>query len=283
MQKSCRYEAAADYWKTISSCTNLSDTTEQQQCLQEVRSGYKDAWGLCDQQRIERRNLCNAVGEAPYDPDFEPSNFVNPLEIGNSVTPNQYFPLVPGNRWVYQGRTEKITVTVTNKTKLIEGVTCLMIHDQVERNGELHEDTDDWYTQDKDGNVWYCGELVRNFETFKGDAPADAELVDLGGSFKVGRDYAKPGLFVATIPKPGTVYRQEVALGVAEDVAKVVSVTGSTKVPASSCANTCLITKEYTPIEPGKYAHKYYAPGVGIILEVSSEGERVELIEFKTR
>ncbi|MFH1680863.1 MAG: hypothetical protein ABIH26_09500 [Candidatus Eisenbacteria bacterium] len=43
----------------------------------------------------------------------------------------------------------------------------------------------------------------------------------------------------------------------------------------------CLETKEWTRLEPGISEHKYYAPGVGLVLEEAVQGGsgRVELIE----
>jgi len=78
------------------------------------------------------------------------------------------------------------------------------------------------------------------------------------------------------------VYRQEFLLGEAEDVAEALSLTGSANVPAASCDGNCLITKDYTPLEPDGEENKYYAPGIGLILEVNVEtGGRVELVEFE--
>ena len=105
-----------------------------------------------------------------------------------------------------------------------------MVNDVVEEDDDAIEDTDDWYAQDMDGNVWYCGEIAKNFETFEGDDPEDPELVDIEGSWKAGRDYAKPGILMLAAPMVGDVYRQEVSWGDAEDVAEVISTTGSATV-----------------------------------------------------
>jgi hypothetical protein len=76
----------------------------------------------------------------------------------------------------------------------------------------------------------------------------------------------------------GDVYRQEFALGDAEDAAEVVSTTGSESVPAASCAGDCVVTRDFTPIEPDAAENKFYAPGIGLILEVDLEtGELVSM------
>jgi hypothetical protein len=119
------------------------------------------------------------VSEAAYDPAFDPADFMTVAEM--AASPNPYFPLVPGTRWVYaEGEDETIVVEVLDEMKLIEGVECRTVRDTVTINIEgedfLVEDTLDWYAQDVDGNVWYCGEIVQNFEFIPEDGVA--ELVE---------------------------------------------------------------------------------------------------------
>lgn len=280
--KACGYEVKDDYWIAVGNCINESDKSDRRECLEDAYAELAEGKDVCEEQHEARLELCDAVGERRYDPDFDPANFVEPTEIGSVVTPNEYFPLVPGNRWVYEAADETITVTVTDKTKLIEGVTCLVVNDLVtDEDGNPIEDTDDWYAQDLEGNVWYCGEIAQNFELFEGDDPEDAELIDVEGSWKTGRDYAKPGIQMFADPQLGKTYRQEVALGNAEDVAEIVALDGDEETDAADCDGTCVVTREYTPIEPDVVEFKYYATDVGLILEVNPEtGERVELVEF---
>jgi hypothetical protein len=80
-------------------------------------------------------------------------------------------------------------------------------------------------------------------------------------------------------PKVGQTYRQEYSKGAAEDMAKVLKLNGSDKVPYGSFDGV-LETKELTPLEPGVAEHKYYAAGVGDIKEVTVKGpsETLELV-----
>jgi hypothetical protein len=145
----------------------------------------------------------------------------------------------------------------------------------VDEDGEVIEDTFDWYAQDKDGNVWYFGEIALNFE--------DGQLVDIEGSWTAGVDGAKAGIIMKARPAVGDVYRQEFFLGDAEDMGEVLSVKASASVPApgASCDGDCLLTRDWTPLEPDAEEEKSYAPGIGPILEVNPETkERVELVEF---
>ncbi len=269
----CLFELMDDYLIGTAKCKNTADTSERDECLSDIRLVPREGREECLAQRGARFDLCAEVGEAPYDPPFLPSLFVNPADIGGSVAPNPYLPIVPGTTRIYAGGDETVTVTVTGDIKVISGVSCAVVRDVVEEGGNVVEDTIDWFAQDLLGNVWYCGEAVQDFE--------DGELVSLDGSFKAGVDGAKPGILMKAAPIIGDVYRQEFDLGNAEDAAEVLSLTGSATTPAINCAGTCLITRDFSPLEPDALEHKYYAPGVGMILEVKPEtGKRLELIEI---
>lgn len=288
----CGYDVKDDYWTGKAKCINVSDTAERRECFADLGEEMDEGVEECNAQLGARLSLCKAVGQDRYDPDFSPEHFVDPRDIGSTVTPNMYFPLVEGTQWVYRADfqdedgndvTEVITVVVTDEVKLIDGVLCRTVNDLVEVDTgdgpRPLEDTNDWYAQDLSGNVWYCGEEVKDYEVFEGDQPMLPELVAIDGSFKVGRDGAKPGITMFAAPEVGATYRQESAFGDAEDFATINSLTASESVPAASCDGDCLVTTEGNLLDPGVYADKYYAPGVGNILEV--EGDvRVELISF---
>lgn len=279
----CGNEVKDDFWIAVGTCINTSDPLERLECDEDAKLAKKEGFKLCREQFAARLDVCGLVGEERHDPDFSPDDFVDPAAIGTTVEPNPFLPLVVGNTWVYEGGGEVVTVTVTDKTKLIEGVTCRVVNDVVEEDGQVREDTDDWFAQDLDGNVHYCGEEVKDFEFFEGDEPEAPELVAIDGSFKVGRDGAKSGILVLAFPATGDAYRQEFLLGEAEDVVEVISTTGSAFVPAASCDGTCLVTRDFSPLDPGSEENKFYAPGVGLVLEVDLEtGERLELLEFTT-
>jgi hypothetical protein len=282
----CLADAQDNFLVAKGTCLNLSDPANRDACVADAQSTRKDDRTLCQQQRSARRQLCQALGEDAYDPAFTADNFVDPLGI-TAATANLYFPLVQGNQWVYKiGDTQTDTVIVTGKTKLIGDVTCLVVTDQVADNNSkvVVEDTQDWYAQDRDGNVWYCGEISLTLETFEGDNPPDPELVDIEGSWKTGREGAKPGILIEAKPKVGDVYRQEFLLGTAEDAAEVTSTTDSTEsAPQANekCTSDCLVTREFSPLEPDTEEFKYYKPGVGQIVGVE-EDTRTELETFTT-
>jgi hypothetical protein len=282
MLQACQSEGYDDYAKSIAICINEGDPGDRASCGADARSARDEHAALCVDQFDARREICRSVGEGRYDPAFDEANFVT--DFTNPRTANPYLPLAIGNTWDYAGPTETDHIEVLGDTKRIDDVTCLVVRDQVSHDGFVAEDTDDWFALAHDGDVWYCGEEVKEYEIFDGDQPQHPELVSLGGSFKVDRDGAKPGIFVLAAPVEGRVFRQEFALGTAEDVVEVLAtdyVFGEDDeldelVPEALAdylcgAGGCFVTRDFTPIEPGSFERKYYAPGIGVFLETNPE------------
>lgn len=285
MYEGCRKDSGEEFWLAHARCLNLSGSAQRQACRDSADEEREEAREECRDQRQARKDVCDLLGEARYNPDFDPANFVNPADIGTTVTPNPYFPLVVGTQWIYNGGDEVITVEVLNKTKVIEGVTCRVVRDVVTESGVSTEITDDWMAQDLAGNIWYCGEISQELELFTGDSPQEAEVVSIDGSWKAGREGALPGILMPANPQSDMTYREENALGEAEDIAEITSITGTESVPAGSCTNNCVVTRNFSPIEPDSLTSsetKYYASGIGLILEVSASGRRTELVTFTT-
>jgi hypothetical protein len=127
--------------------------------------------------------------------------------------------------------------------------------------------------QDIEGNVWYCGEGTAEYE--------DGLPVNTDGSFQADVDGARPGILMRAAPAVGDVYRQEFALGEAEDAATIVSLHGSANTPAASCQGDCLVTSETTALEPGAKEKKFYKPGVGEIQSIDLDtGAKTRLIQI---
>jgi hypothetical protein len=82
---------------------------------------------------------------------------LDPADFTTEIT-NPYWPMAPGDRWVYretdgEGAELKVEVEVTDQTKTIEGIEARVVHDVVSEDGQVIEDTLDWYAQDADGNI----------------------------------------------------------------------------------------------------------------------------------
>ncbi|WP_431042688.1 hypothetical protein ACQUSR_12710 [Streptomyces sp. P1-3] len=200
----------------------------------------------------------------------DPADFVAKID-------NPYLPLAPGTTFRYQGvgdegQKEEGVVEVTRQTKEILGVRTTVVRDTVREDGEVVEDTFDWYAQDRDGNVWYFGEASKDLEGGK--------VVSTEGSWQAGKDGAEPGIVMEAHPKAGDVYRQEHAKGVAEDMGEVLGLDEEVTV-AYGKFDRVLKTKDFTPLEPDVVEHKFYARGVGLVREEAAEGGKghLELVE----
>jgi hypothetical protein len=284
LRRACTADVIDDHFEGSAVCADVADEAVRDACLEEVTIADAENEEECGDVFEARLAVCEAIDDTAHEPPFGmlfAAGFVDPTAIGDTVEPNPYFPLVPGNQWIYESADETITVEVLAETKLIDGITCVTVNDVVTEDGVVIEDTDDWYAQDTDGNVWYCGEIAQNYELFEGDDPDVPELVDIEGSWKHGRDGAKAGLLIPFAPEPGETIRQEVLYGEAEDVIEVLSVTATETAPGGACTGDCLQTRDFTPLEPDAEEQKFYAPGIGLIVEADSEsGDRLELVEF---
>ena len=273
----CLHQVEADGALAQAVCINIADASERGACLRDADAAEDDGEDLCRDQLAGRRDACALLGEGRYDPDLDPADFET--DFAHLVHPNRYFPIAPGNRWVYGGSEDDV-VEMTTVTKAIDGLTCLVSHDTVRENGVVTEDTFDWFAQRTNGDVFYCGEQTAQFETFDGDLPPTPELVTIDGSFKQGRDGDQGGLIFPGSPQPGLTYREESSYENAEDIAQVVSITyayGVSKdldrlVPKALaqllCHGDCVVTRNTSLLEPGTVEFKYYAPGIGVFLEV---------------
>jgi hypothetical protein len=203
---------------------------------------------------------------------LDPADFTTDID-------NPYWPMKPGSKWIYretdtEGAKQRVEVTVTNKTKKIaNGVVARVVHDEVTEDGEPVEITDDWYAQDKDGNIWYLGEATAEYENGK--------VTTRAGSFEAGKDGAQPGVILPAKPEPGMTYRQEYYKGEAEDEGSIVSLDEQAEVPFGHFKNV-LMTRDSNPLEPKVLEFKFYARNVGPVLAVSVSGgsDREELLSY---
>jgi len=197
----------------------------------------------------------------------DPADFVDAID-------NPYLPFTPGSVWQYEvvedGEViETIEVRVTDDTREVAGVTTTVVHDVVkDASGAVIEDTYDWYAQDTRGNVWYFGEDTTAFE--QGTQTTE-------GSWEAGVDGAQAGLVMAARPRVGDGYHQEFRRGVAEDRGEVLALD------VTRGEWTHLVeTLDTTPLEPGVEEHKFYAEGLGLVLE-EGETETVTLVSSELR
>jgi hypothetical protein len=206
---------------------------------------------------------------------------LNPADFATDID-NPYWPMKPGSRWVYRetdskGARRRVVVTVTDQIKETAiGIKARVIHDVVTEGGKPVEVTDDYYAQDRAGNIWYFGEATAEYENGK--------VATREGSFEAGVDGAQPGVILPARPKVGLRYREEYYKGHAEDRAQVVSLREQVEVPFGYFrAGRVLMTRNQDRLEPKVLEYKFMARGIGPVLEVSVSGgsDRAELLSFR--
>jgi hypothetical protein len=199
-----------------------------------------------------------------YAPGIDPANFVAAVD-------NPYFPLLLGTTDVFEGtrdgKGQRDEFAVTSETKVVMGITSVVVRDTATRigDGALIEKTDDWFAQDKDGNVWYMGEDTKTFD-------AQGNVNSTEGSWEGGVDGALPGIVMPGDPQAPSAYRQEFYPSHAQDMAWIVDLSQSVKVPFRRFDDV-LETLEWSPLEPDVIEKKYYAAGFGLVFSTSAAGE----------
>ncbi len=211
--------------------------------------------------------------------EFDPNHFDHPTNVDN-----QWYPLQPGTQYVYEGVTEeagqriphRITFTVTDLTKEINGVRTVVAFIVDFSNNQPVEKEIAFYAQDNDGNVWYLGEYPEVYEREK-LIEAPAWIAGLKG--------ARAGIMMKAEPQPGAPsYSQGWGPAVNwTDRAQVTQAGQQTCVPVD-CYEDVLVIEEFNQEEPDAFQLKYYAPGVGSV-RVGWRGadatqETLELVEY---
>jgi hypothetical protein len=194
---------------------------------------------------------------------------------------NQWYPLLPGMRWVYRGSEGRArlrdVVRVTRHVEHVDGVPCATVRDRVYQDGRLVESTLDWYSQDRRGRVWYFGEATKELDRH-------GRVKTREGSWRSGRNGARPGIFMPARPRAGQMFQQEHFRGHAEDRFKVLTRHASINTRYASFRHHALLTREWTPLEPGVVDHKWYVHGIGQVAEATVRGgnEHLELVSFSS-
>jgi hypothetical protein len=215
--------------------------------------------------------------------DYERAQFDDPTNIDN-----RWQPWTPGTQFVYEGsaivegegrQSRRVVTTVTDLTKVIDGVRALVIWEEDYTTEEVSEPELAFFAQDNAGNVWLLGEYPEEYENGKFDK-APAWISGQGG--------ARAGIAMKAEPRPGA---HSYAQGYApppvdfDDRGRVYKMNQQTCVPVE-CYENVLVTEEFNPSEPVAYQLKYYAPDVGNVRvgwrgEKEEERETLELVEYQ--
>jgi hypothetical protein len=188
-----------------------------------------------------------------------------------------YWPMRPGTVWHFvetnDTETQQVTVRVTHQTKLIKGIRARVVRDIVRSHGQIVEDTHDWYAQDSGGSVWYLGEATTEYE--------NGQVVSHEGSWRHGLHGAQGGIILPARPRAGCSYREEYLAGEAQDRALILSRREAIKTP-TGFHRRVLHTANSTPLKRNVLENKFYARGIGPVLEidVSPSFARAELVSI---
>jgi hypothetical protein len=216
----------------------------------------------------------------PQFPDFNAENFEN-----STVIDNQWMPMKPGTKWVYEGKAlddqgnnvdRRIEFTVTDLTKEIDGVRTVVGWIEDFNNGAVNEKEIAFYAQDKSGNVWYFGEHPEDYK--------DGQFVE-APTWISGFQDAKPGIQMPAKAELGMpdVYEGWGPAVDWSDYAHIDQMGQETCVPVS-CYKDVVVNAEANLTEKGAVQLKYFAPGVGEV-RVGWRGnddtkEELQLVEY---
>lgn len=181
------------------------------------------------------------------------------MEMGEwtSTGRNPYFILEPRYQLILEGKGERLVISVTDQTRIVDGVETRMVEERETEDGELIEVSRNYFAISKKTNaVYYFGEEV--------DIYKDGRIAGHEGAWLSGEKGARFGLMMPGQAHAGERYYQEVAPGVAMDRAAIVSAAETMKTPAGEFKD-CLKVEETTPMEPDNKEYKYYAPGIGLV------------------
>lgn len=179
---------------------------------------------------------------------------------------NPYFILEPGYVLTLADGDVKLVITVTDKTRIVDGVETRIVEERESKANHLTEISRNFFAISRRTNsVYYFGEEV--------DIYKDDKVVKHEGAWLSGVNGARFGLAMPGLPLARARFYQEIAPAVAMDRAEIISVSENLSVPAGKFKN-CLKTEDSSQIEPGK-EFKYYAPGIGLIHE-----EDLKLVKY---
>lgn len=253
--------------------------------LEQEERAYKISKEVYDQTPRSEVSAEEATSGEATEVDFEdletldPDNFDDPTDIDN-----QWLPLQPGNQWILEGATvedgeeipRRIEFTVTDLTKVIDGISTVVAWIEDYADDELVEAELAFYAQDNDGSIWYLGEYPEEYE--------EGEFVD-APVWITGVEGAKAGIQMQAEPRLGTSsYSQGWAPAVEwTDRGQVYQMGQETCVPFD-CYEDVLVIEEFNREEPEAFQLKYYARGAGNV-RVGWRGEdptqeTLELVAF---
>ena len=217
--------------------------------------------------------------DSPVLMNFSIANFSDPLTIDNPFSPlavgrHITYYEVEGNRCSI----EDFVVTSTVKSDFRGKYAGIRVRDISDKSwwdkgcrghrDVILEKTHDWFAQDNAGNVWYFGEDTTAYNYSNVGRLISTSTL---GSWKAGKNGAQAGVVMLAQPSVGQFYLQESAPDVAFDAARVLQVNIPVSIGLGDFGG-CLETEETSVLEPDVIEHKFYCPGVGLVLVDATDG-----------
>ena len=192
---------------------------------------------------------------------------------------NPWFPLAPGTRWTYDRYantgSDTLTATVLPAPRVVDGVATTAVRWELRRPGRPPSTLAvRWYAEDTAGNVWWFGQRV-----IRREPPVDMLATD---SWTAGRNGAEAGLVVSAAPRVGDGYANGSQPGVVESRSTVASVDASVALPSRTYRGT-VATHDLSPLEPTRQVQSFYARGIGLVAQQTTEVLSVELSLVRVR
>jgi hypothetical protein len=212
---------------------------------------------------------------APLSTDQSSQGWITSFDLQNcdfvSSGENSYFVLEPEYQVILGGQEEgeelQLVMTVLNETKVVDGVETRFVEEKETEGGNLVEVSRNYFAMCKPtNNAFYFGEDVDMYE--------DGKIVSHEGAWLAGQNGSKAGMIMPGKAEVGLKYYQEIAPGVAEDRAEIMSVNDTLDTPAGTFKQV-LKTEETNALKPGEKEFKFYAPGIGLI-----QDEAIKLVKY---
>ena len=210
---------------------------------------------------------CGGTGGGAALPPTSPAAF-------QAQVAHRYFPLIPGTTWTYEGEEDgaarEDVVRTLPEPRLVMGVSCTGVRQEVSLDGEPFEYTLEWYAEDRAGNVWKFGE-----ESFEFDGLDFRRTED---SWIAGQDGARAWLALPAVPRVGQAFSGGPAGS--EDRVEVGSVRETVAVGAGTFRDCLLLEENPDDVEDQDII--LYGDGVGMISMRFAEG-RIDLVSIERR
>lgn len=235
------------------------------------------AAGPASLQPAVRTASSNLVPECASITPFNRGNFTNSTKIDN-----RFLPFAPGTQFILEGSaatsggavTRQIVLTVTDLTKVVNGVRSVVLLDKDINDGVLAEAELAFQAQDAAGRVWNLAEYPEEYE--------NGEFVGAPSTWISGVAGAQAGQHMLAHPAVGVrTYLQGFAPKIDFlDCAKVIKTDQRVCVPGK-CYNDVLVIEETSPLDPSNARqHKFYAPGVGNIKVLPVDDPEAETLNL---